>query len=211
MVAYTQYRHSGHFFHSGDESEDADYVKAGQTLDAVGRSHLYLIDLPSGRRHRLTYGDMVLHMQGCAIILCFFLFTDKLIAAPTVPSIPSIARIGNITTGSTTIEQLVRRFGSGRYIPGGHPTGGRSWHLKNARVLVTADGFYYNTAGGRIVDSLTVDAEHDKTPRGNHKRDGGFTFMGVIHLGMKKEAALTLLKDKLPSQTPIGFKRLSLM
>ncbi len=111
-------------------------------------------------------------------------------------SIPRIARLAGATVGRDTIEAMQTRLGAGAFIPGQHPIGGRSWSLRKQGLIVTADGFSYNSRG-RIVDTLglSLDGRNPVRPAPSSWR---LAFLGTILPGMSRKDVMARLKGRLP-------------
>jgi hypothetical protein len=130
--------------------------------------------------------------------ICLVATSITCVAAPAVNKsvIPRIAHIGSITLGTTTMEHLQTKFGTGLPFTGGHPRGAREWIITKSGCIVDADGFDYNQFG-RVVDSFDVSQSNGYYTVDDpiaHVTIGSIAFLGAITPGMRKSAVEHELK-----------------
>jgi hypothetical protein len=126
------------------------------------------------------------------------LFLNAITQAKGNINVPAFAAIAGIRVGLDTMELLEQKIGNGSVTMGGHSHGGREWQFKQSGWYLYADGFYYDDAGRRVIDTISIelDAPHKKIPYANLSRKR-MLFMGVISPGMKRDEILRLLRGKL--------------
>lgn len=130
--------------------------------------------------------------------------------------IPSIARIGDVIVGVSSVEDLERRFGPGRAYVGGHPHGSREWYVKNVPLAINTDGFNYNKkTNGRVIDHFDLnwltkdDRRHPRTgTRYTSLNPKQFTFLGSIRIGMARSDVSRVLQGK-PKPTHVTQSKIT--
>jgi hypothetical protein len=158
------------------------------------------------KRHIRTYS--LLLSLGAALLV--WIFGQNVFGAPVPQEVPAFARLVGVRVGTDTTEKLERQIGRGLPIAGGHPHGGRMWLVPGTHTVISADGFYYNEDGGRVLGMLSVSVMRDPVawpPARVKERE--LKFMGRVALGMDRRAVLTALADALPApkrEPPLGHQ-----
>jgi hypothetical protein len=119
--------------------------------------------------------------------------------APPSESIPTLAKIGGVTIGSTTREHLETQWGGGKPLTGGHPNGARLWRVKGTDWIIYADAFQYDKKG-IVLDFLDLST---KNSRGDNKdipfakvSSSRLVWLGKVSPGMSEADLLAFLKTK---------------
>jgi hypothetical protein len=137
-------------------------------------------------------------MKTPIIVFLVFLVTG-ITRVKATENVPPIAAIAGIRLGADTIGLLEQKIGKGHVTMGGHSRGGREWRFNRTGWYLYADGFYYNDAGGRVIDTVSIELDNseDWLPNANLSARQ-LSFMGVVFPGMKRDQVLSLLRNRLP-------------
>jgi hypothetical protein len=115
--------------------------------------------------------------------------------------IPMIAHVCGIVVGQDTIQHMEHQLGTGAYMPGQHPTGGRAWFIDNLHILVNADGFDYDS-NGEIVDKLSMsigERQSDRRLKPSTAPASRIAFLGGVLPGMSNQEVFKRFKPLLPA------------